>query len=177
MRKQHWYLRGWEYRETQADGGDLVYRGERYVFRRTEKELRSLKIRTSLCFSAVVAAYIPAALSEGFRDEPAWAGAPLILALIPLIYLGMAVVNLWFVGRSMTYRVYHASVKRLRASSGISCALFAATCAGQSVHAVQGRSWPSILPESAVCLVGVCALFYMHRRSNIDIEPPVEARA
>jgi hypothetical protein len=183
MRKQHWYLRGWEYRES-PDGGDgrdggrgggrLVYTGEMYTFRRTEKELRSLKIRTLLCFVAVACAYAAVALNESFRNEPAWAGAPMMLALIPMIYLGMGAISLLSVDRSMTYRAYHSSVKRLRVFAVIACALFAATCAGQLVHAIPGRSWPYALPGSAVCLLGAFAIFHMHREGGIDIEPPAK---
>ena len=131
-REPNWYLRGWEYRETDK-GKKLVYVREYYRLT-AEKPLRiRQKIVMSVLFIALCAAYLAFELTPCQGGFMWYAGAPCLLAIVPLFYMGMGAVNYVLCEEEFTYRRLHAAFVRLRRGSIASAVLLGLGTVGQSV--------------------------------------------
>ena len=116
-RNQNWFLRGWEYREVPGRDGvprrRLVYTREYYTLRLTKPARIRRKLLAGGLYLALCGAYLgfETTLSQGGL---AWyAGAPCLLAVIPIFYLGLGVWNYIAAEEYFTYRRMRAAFFRL----------------------------------------------------------------
>lgn len=148
-RPQNWFLRGWEYQSiTRTDGTvkqELVYTREYYKL--TAAHPARVKCLAAALYITLCAVYLgfETTLSQGGL---AWyAGAPCLLAVIPLFYLGLGVWNLVRAERYFTYRRLRAAYTRLRIGGWGVCVLLGLGTAGQLMFLLRYRRLLTLRPE------------------------------
>ena len=157
-RQQNWYLRGWEYRPTE-NGQKLVYVREYYHLTAP----KPLRLRQKLLMAALY--LLQCVVYIGFETVPAqggfvwYAGAPCLLAVIPLFYLGLGVWNYVRCEEYFTFRRQHAAFFRLRIGSLACLCLFGIGALGQTVFLLRYGTMLNQKPEWFLLLGALfCAL-------------------
>ncbi len=147
-REQNWFLRGWAYRDS-TDGKKrrLVYTGEYYRLSvNGAARVRSKRLAAAL-YVLLAADYLAfeTTLSQGGLVW--YAGAPCLLAVIPLFYLGLGVWNFCRSEPYFTYRRMFAAYTRLRIGGRGVLALLGVGTAGQLVFVLRYGRLLALGPE------------------------------
>lgn len=175
---QNWYLRGWEYQERTGDNGKsrrtLVYTREYYKISAGEKERRCAKLAAVLIYLALCGVYVwfETTMSQGGLVW--YAGAPCLLAIIPIFYLGLGVYNFAATEEYFTYRRMYAAYTRLRVGGKLTAMLLGIGTMGQLVFLLRYGSALALGPE-LIMLFGalwcaVCAAVLVLLQKNIGCE-------
>lgn len=150
-RPQNWYLQGWEYRDVPDKNGrprkTLVYVREYYKLSLPPQKRRAAKVIAAVMYILLLADYLwfETTLSQGGL---AWyAGAPCLLAVIPLFYLGLGVWNLLRAEEYFTYRRQYAAFTRLRLGGRGTCILLGLGTIGQLVFLGRYHRLLDLKPE------------------------------
>ena len=165
-KEQHWYLQGWEYRDVPDKYGRprkrLVYTREYYKLAMGPAKRRAAKLAAAVMYLLLLADYIgfETTMSQGGL---AWyAGAPCLLAIIPLFYLGLGVWNLVRAEAYFTYRRKYAAFTRLRIGGRGAYILLGIGFLGQSVFLLRyGKLldlWPELVFLFGALIGGLLAL-------------------
>lgn len=160
-KRLNWYLRGWEYRAVTKKNGKpgrkLVYTGEYYRIAMDKKRRLAMKTSATAIYVLMCAVYLgfETTLSQG--GFVWYAGAPCLLAILPLFYLGLGVFNLAASEDCFTYRRMRAAYTRIRVGGKISALLLGLGTVGQTVFVVSYRNVLTKLKPELVMLFG--ALF------------------
>lgn len=176
---QNWYLRSWE--ERQIDGRkQLVYTGEYYKLVLSRPARRNIKVAAAVLYILLCAVYLgfETTLSQGGL---AWyAGAPCLLAVIPLFYLGLGVWNLVCAEEYFTYRRQYAAFKRLRIGAWGCCILLGIGTAGQIFFLLRYGRLVSLRPEliflfgALICVLLSAALLILTKHTHYEEVSPKE---
>ena len=110
MKIRDWYFQGWERRPDENGKQQLIYTGEVYSFPNGMKPVR-MAAGLHVGLLTILVLLVSLLPTEGGRWH--WAAVPQLLELIPLLYLWMGLVRLLLSHEPMTYRAWHASVRRL----------------------------------------------------------------
>lgn len=147
----NWYLRGWEYRAVTKKNGKtgraLVYTGEYYRLAMDKKRRRTMKTAAVAVYVLMCAVYLgfETTLSQG--GFVWYAGAPCLLAVLPLFYLGLGVFNLAASEEYFTYRRMRATFTRIRVGGKLSTLLLGLGAVGQTVFVVIYQNVLPLKPE------------------------------
>ena len=150
-KRLNWYLRGWEYRAVTKKNGkpgrELVFTGEYYRIAMDKKRRRTLKTAAAAVYVLMCAVYLgfETTLTQG--GFVWYAGAPCLLAILPLFYLGLGVFNLVASEEYFTYRRMWAAYTRIRVEGKLSALLLGLGTVGQTVFVVSYRNVLSLQPE------------------------------
>lgn len=135
----NWYLRGWEYQADAEKNGrrKLVYKGEYYRLNMDKKSRRTAKIIAAAVYILACAVYLgfETTLTQG--GFVWYAGAPCLLAALPLFYLGLGVFNLARAEERFTYRRMRAAFTRIRIGGKLSALLLGLGAVGQTVFVLR----------------------------------------
>lgn len=137
---QHWYIRGWVYEDTLDSSGvvrrELKYRGEYYRPSCSQIRFFHYKILFSVLFAVICLIYVMYSIRGSSGGRTVYAGAGCILAIVPLIFLGMGTLSLWSAAYKMPFRNYYAGVLRTKVASAVTAALLGFSAVGQAVFMV-----------------------------------------
>lgn len=172
-RQQNWYLRGWEYRETEK-GKKLVYTREYYRLTADKPQRNRQKIAMAALFIALCAVYLAFELTPCQGGFVWYAGAPCLLAVIPLFYMGMGAVNYILCEEEFTFRRLHATFVRLRYGAVAAAILLGLGTAGQIVFLARyGASLnrrPEYIMLFGACFCALCsvAIYYLQKTTAYE---------
>jgi hypothetical protein len=112
-----WYFEGYQ-REQQlrTDGTTrsvLVYRGEYYGFPQGLEQQKKLKRQTTIAVVLCYLAYFYAQLTPAAGGMYRFVALPGILALVPILFLSIGMVNFWMAKEKWEVRVYYAGYRRV----------------------------------------------------------------
>ncbi|MBP1736915.1 MAG: hypothetical protein H6Q60_796 [Oscillospiraceae bacterium] len=182
--KQHWYLLNWNYETVKNGRGKqvrkLVYRGEYYRIRIQERHFLILKIAYGMLFVLLMVAYGLLSLCETQGSMLFLTGAPCMLAVIPLMYLGIGICCFLIAPRKMTSRDVHTSVYFMKIASKWAIALFGLSMTGELVFVIfrtlsglevkVSAEWLR-LAYAALCLSDCCVILYLIRQFPAEALP------
>ena len=172
-RRGSWFFEGYEtVIQTDAKGREkkvLVYRGEWYGLEISPAGLSRVKAAMAALSLVLTALF----LLLSFRPSPGgmepWVGAPLLLTLVPLIFLWIGLVNFLVAKPYWEIRTYYAGYRRLgRSALGATVILAVATVAELVFIVTTGRL--VVLTESTylggllVCLLCALAIWNIKQR-------------
>ena len=173
-RETNWFLRGWEYRDgPDGKGGAkrrLVYTGEYYRLCIPAQKRPRVKALAAALWLAVAGVYLgfETTLTQGGL---AWyAGAPCLLALLPLFYLTLGVWNFCRAEAYFTFRRCYAAYTRLRVGGRLAALLLGLGALGQTVFVARYGRLLRLGPElfllfgALFCALGAGALALLARK-------------
>lgn len=145
---------------------ELVYIGTYYSFGRPEPALRRLKLCFALLYALALGVYLSLNLAPFTAVAFPAVAIPLLLAVIPMIYLAIGVVSLCMVPMEMTVRNRYASVRRMSRSVCVALAFSALTMVGDLwfLLAFRGSYFQSewlFPPLCTVMLAALSAIWYL----------------
>lgn len=170
----NWYLRGWEYQTVAGKNGRterrLVYTGEYYRLNMDKKSRRTAKILVTAVYVLACAVYLgfETTLTQG--GFVWYAGAPCLLAALPLFYLGLGVFNLAMAEERFTYRRMRAAFTRVRIGGKLAALLLGLGTAGQTVFVLRYGRLLTLGPElwmlfgALFCAVSAAVLVVFAKR-------------
>lgn len=178
-KSQNWYLRSWVQQEINGKK-QLVYTGEYYKLLLDPSARRNAKIAAAALYVLLCSVYlgIETTLSQGGLVW--YAGAPCLLAVIPLFYLGLGVWNLVRTEEYFTYRRRYAAFTRLRIGGWGSCILLGFGTLGQAFFLLQYRHLLSLKPEliflfgALICFLLSAALLILKKNTPVEEVSPKE---
>lgn len=141
-KEQNWFLRGWEYRAS-ADGKKrrLVYTGEYYKLTVPPERRGRVKLLAAALCLAMIGVYLGFETTMTQGGLVWYAGAPCLLAILPMFYLTLGAVNFVLAEPYFTYRRMVAAYTRLRVGGRLTCLLLSLGALGQLVFLLQyGRA-------------------------------------
>lgn len=144
-RTQNWYLRGWEYQDTVGRNGKprraLVYTREYYKLRPEGKRRAAAKLAAVLLYLILCGVYVGFEMTLAQGGFVWYAGAPCLLAAIPIFYLGLGVYNFAAAEAYFTYRRMYAAYTRMRVGGRLAALLLGIGTVGQLVFVLRyGRA-------------------------------------
>ncbi len=177
-KRVNWYFRNWQYQEVEVKEAKkkkkLVYVGEYYSFNLDRRGLLRLKAAYIAATVVLYAIYLSFLLSPSLGNRITYIGGPTMLALVPLIFIGMGVGSLTVAKPDMHYRSYYSSVIRLKRFSLIAAGLIAIGTVGQIVYMIQSSDVIKALSNwwlelwwavgSVLCIAILVSMWYMLRR-------------
>ena len=101
--------------ETDAKGKtryQLQYTAEWYGYAESGKQ-KKLKLAAGLLTAVMLAAYLAAQLNPSVGGMMRYMAIPSLLALVPMMYVGMGLVNFLLAKEKWELRVYYAGYRRL----------------------------------------------------------------
>ncbi len=149
-KEQNWYLRGWEYRDVPGPNGPkrrLVYVREHYRLDLTEKRRTRVKLLAGLTYLLACGVYVGFETTMTQGGLAWYAGAPCLLAVIPLFYLGLGVWNLARAEEIFTFRRKYAVFTRLRVGGWAAAVLLGLGALGQGVFLIRYGKALELGPE------------------------------
>lgn len=153
-----WYFEGYEGRSVPgADGRPrrrLVYTGEYYGFARGGNALRR-KLLYTLAVAVYLLCYTLNALSSAETARIAYIGMPVMLSVVPAIWLVLGLVCFWPAGEEMTARVLYASLRRMRRALWVMTPLLAVGAVGCVIRFIPR---PALLSSGAELLYLLCTI-------------------
>ena len=133
-REQNWFLRGWEYEDTPENGKRrLVYRGEYYKLSVPPERRGRLKLLAAGLCLAMIGVYLGFETTMTQGGLAWYAGAPCLLAVLPMFYVTLGAVNFVLTEPYFTYRRMVAAFTRLRIGGRLTCLLLGLGALGQLV--------------------------------------------
>ncbi len=176
-KRQNWYLRGWEYQDVTGENGAvrrrLVYTREYYRLsepaKRTRYKLMAAELYLILCGS-----YIALETTRAQGGFVWYAGAPALLAVIPIFYLGLGVFNFILSEKYFTYRRMWAAYTRLRIGGAFAAALLGVGFAGQTIFiCIYGKALrlgPELVMLFGALIGALCAagLLLLRKRARCE---------
>lgn len=170
----NWFLRGWEYRDTPGQDGrthrTLVYTGEYYRLNMDEKSRRAAKWLAGAVYVLLCAVYLAFETTLTQGGFVWYAGAPCLLAILPLFYLGLGVFNLAAAEKRFTYRRMRAIFTRIRIGGKLAALLLGLGGVGQTVFVLRYGRLLALGPELFMlfgawfCALCAAALTVLARR-------------
>ena len=177
-RETDWFLRGWERRDVTAANGRtrrrLVYTGEYYKLSVPEPKRTRAKLLAALLCIAMIGVYLgfETTLTQGGLVW--YAGAPCLLALLPMFYLTLGVWNFVRTEPYFTYRRQYAAYTRLRIGGKLTSLLLSAGAIGQAVFLLRYGHLLRLVPELfllfGAVFCAVCALCLTRLTKHIPYE-------
>jgi len=139
---------------------ELVYVGDYYRFELSSRQRKRLLWCCALSCAVAAAAYLALNFFPFTATALAYVGVPLLLALLPLIYLLIGVVCLCTTPEKMTVRNLYSSVRRMKRSVSVMLAFVSLTLMGDIVFLIvfQGYYFPSEFLFPLFCVISLSAL-------------------
>lgn len=183
-KEQNWFLRGWEYQEVPAGEGRakkrLVYTGEYYRLSvPPEKRRRAKLLAAALCL-AMLGVYLGFETTMTQGGLVWYAGAPCLLAILPMFYLALGVWNFLRAEAYFTYRRQYAAYTRMRVGGKLTCLLLGIGAAGQIIFLLQYGKALKLAPElfmlfgSVFCALCAAGLTLLQKRVFAEEVSPKE---
>ena len=171
QRHGSWFFEGYEAETRTLPNGKekrvLVYRGAWYGLGLEKKQYRLCKLAfLGLCLvltgTYLLISFFPTA---GGMTPPV--GVPCLLALVPLMFMWIGLVNLLLSKEKWETRVHYAGYRRLRLWTYIFLPLMAVTAAAEIIFILRadaaGAEIPYLLGTLVCLLCGVGILLLQHR--------------
>lgn len=176
-----WYFEGYQAETKLNERGRekrvLVYRGEWYglglesgAYRRYKLALLGLTVLLSILYLLIN--FFPAA-----GGMTPWVGAPCLLALVPLIFLWIGLINFLAARENWELRVLYAGYRRVKRWTLAAVVLLAVTLAAELVYIIYNpgsalQELPYLLGVAACLLCGAAVLLLIRRNPARVVEGP-----
>ena len=158
-KEQNWFLRGWEYQESNEGKKRLVYTGEYYKLTVPTGRRGHVKLLAAVLCLAMIGVYLGFETTMTQGGLVWYAGAPCLLAILPMFYLTLGAVNYVLTEPYFTYRRMVAAFTRLRIGGWLTCILLGVGALGQLVFLLIYGKALRLGPELFMLLGAVfCAL-------------------
>lgn len=174
-KEQNWFLRGWEY-QASADGKKkhLVYTGEYYKLAVPPGRRGHVKLLAAVLCLAMIGVYLGFETTMTQGGLVWYAGAPCLLAILPMFYLTLGAVNYVLSEPYFTYRRMYAAFTRLRIGGALTCLLLGMGALGQLVFLlIYGRALrlgPELFMLFGAVFCALCAAGLALLRKNAGCE-------
>ena len=172
-RRGSWFFEGYEtVIQTDAKGREkkiLVYRGEWYGLGLDRAGLSRVKAAMAALTLVLTAMFLLLSFRPTTGGMERWVGLPLLLTLIPLIFLWIGMVNFLLAKDKWEIRTYYAGYRRLGRCILPAAILLAVSTVADVVYAVRGGSLAimaesTYLAELLVCLLCLWGLWTIRSR-------------
>ncbi len=182
-RRGSWFFEGYEAELRPGRNGKekrvLVYRGEWYGLGMEPKKYRRFKLAVLGLMLALTAIYFIISFFPAAGGMTTWVGAPCLLALVPLMFMWIGLVNLLTAKEKWELRVLYAGYRRLKRWSIVLLVLMAVTLAAEAVFMIRtgpaGPETPYFLGALA-CLLCGAGIFLLQRRHPATVVQGPDAR-
>ena len=177
---QNWFLRGWEYQDTADGKRRLVYTGEYYKLAVPAERRRPVKLAASGLCLAMISVYLGFETTMTQGGLVWYAGAPCLLAILPMFYLTLGVVNFLLTEPYFTYRRMVAAFTRLRIGGRLTCLLLGLGVLGQLVFLLRYGKALRLGPElfmlfgAAFCALCAAGLLLLKKYAGYEEVSPRE---
>lgn len=177
-KEQNWFLRGWEYQDVPAGDGRakkrLVYTGEYYKLSIPSEKRPRVKLLAALLCLAMLGVYLGFETTMTQGGLVWYAGAPCLLAILPMFYLALGVWNFVRAEAYFTYRRMYAAYTRMRVGGKLTCLLLGLGAVGQLVFLMKyGRALrlgPELFMLFGALFCSLCAAGLTLLQKNIRAE-------
>ena len=167
-----WYFEGYQSEEVLDRSGRtrqrLVYRGEWYGLGLEPAALRRCKLLCLALAAVCTVVYFLINLFPAQGGMTPWVGGPCLLALVPLIFLWIGLVNFLPARTEWELRVLYAGYRRLKRWNIVFLALMAVTLAAEAAYMIRFPAGAvAELPYAlgaAVCVGLSAGLLLLQRR-------------
>lgn len=134
-KKGDWYFEGYRSEFVPADNRrgrkrTFIYTGDYYSFGFSPEKLRFFKAKCAILYAVTLCLYLVMTGLSFIAAAFFYVGIPSVLAIIPLIYLGMGVVCLCMAPDKMTIRVRYGSVRRCKRAVSLAMAFLSLSLVG-----------------------------------------------
>lgn len=179
-----WYFEGYESEPVLDEKGRsrnvLVYRGEWYGLGLERAACRRYKLICLALAAALTALYLLVSFFPAGGGMTAWVGGVCLLALVPLVFLWIGLINFLIAGEEWELRVFYAGWRRLLRWNGAFLALMVFTLGAEVVYMVRhaagaGAEVPYLLGLLA-CTACSAGLLWLQRRKGAGVVRGPEAR-
>lgn len=161
-RRGSWFFEGYEAElRTDAKGREkkvLVYRGEWYGLDMEPGAQRRCKAAVAVLTAVMTAVYLLVSFFPTPGGMSRWVGVPLLLALVPLMFLWIGLFNFLFAREKWEIRVYYAGYRRIKRSLPAMMAILAFSAVGEIVYMIRSAAFGAeLLYLLGLCLCLLCA--------------------
>ncbi len=141
-RKGDWYFEGYRSEIIPASNRrgqkrTFIYEGDYYSLGLPPKKRNAFKLCCFVLYIAAIATYLTMMLTTFTASAFFYVGIPSILAVIPLIYLGMGVVCLIAAPEQMTLRIRYSSLRRIGRATCCSMVFLSISLVGDLAFLIQ----------------------------------------